>query len=96
MRTANVVRVSDDVSSGEARTVTYLDMAAVGAWFGVSAATVAKWRARYADTHPCPEPDVMVGRTPGWAVEREGEWRAWERGRAGQGVGGGRPRKSVR
>jgi hypothetical protein len=77
------------------RTVQYVDMADVGAWFGVSGATVAKWRTRYADTHPCPAPDAMVGaRTPGWLPEREEEWREWERTRPGQGVGGGpKPRE---
>lgn len=69
-------------------------MNAIGEWFGVTGTTVAKWRVRYADTHPCPVPDVLVGeRTPGWSADREEEWRAWNRGRAGRGVGGGRPPK---
>jgi hypothetical protein len=73
-------------------TTTYLDMAAIGEWFGVSAAAVSQWRTRYADTHPCPEPDVLVGRTPGWSAERRPEWVAWHAARPGQGTGGGRPR----
>lgn len=64
--------------------ITYLDMDQVGAWFGVTRATVAKWRARYAGDHPTPEPDAMVGRSPGWLPSRETEWRAWEAERAGQ------------
>jgi hypothetical protein len=74
------------------RTVQYVDMAGVGAWFDppVTGRTVAKWRARYAQDHPCPAPDAMVGdRTPGWLPERRGEWLVWAAGRSGQGVGGG-------
>ncbi|MBO0884727.1 MAG: hypothetical protein J2P17_31220 [Mycobacterium sp.] len=72
----------------------YVDMNGVGAWFDVPGTTVAKWRARYADSQPCPEPDVLVGeRTPGWLPGREAEWREWHRNRIGQGRGGGRPRK---
>lgn len=70
---------------------TYRDLGGVGEWFGTSAATVSKWRTRYADSHPCPEPDVMIGTTPGWADGREDEWRRWEAGRPGRGAGGGRP-----
>lgn len=72
----------------------YLDMAEVGAWFGVKGATVSAWRKRYADTNPCPEPDALIGeQVAGWLPERKAEWEAWERSRAGQGVGGGRPRQ---
>ncbi|MEV0619582.1 hypothetical protein AB0I81_40130 [Nonomuraea sp. NPDC050404] len=75
----------------------YVGMATVGEWIGVSGASVAVYRKRYADTdHPCPEPDVVVreGReVPGWLPSRAGEWQAWAAGRVGPGVGGGRPRK---
>lgn len=62
--------------------ITYLDMAQIGAWFGVTRATVSQWRTRYDDT---PAPDAMTGRTPGWLPEREPEWRAWHAARRGQG-----------
>lgn len=61
-------------------------MGGVGAWFDVPGPTVAQWRRRYADSHPTPVPDVMVGRTPGWAAEREPEWRDWHAARPGQGA----------
>lgn len=70
-----------------------MDLTAVGALFGVDRRTVAVWRGRYADTHPCPAPDAMTGPTPGWLPERADEWREWHRTRPGQGAGGGRPRK---
>lgn len=73
----------------------YLDQAAVGALFGVSRDTVARWRVRYRDTHPCPEPDVIIGRSPGWVKDRAQEWRDWAASRTGQGVGGGRPAKTT-
>ena len=63
----------------------------VGAWFGVPGATVARWRSRYAGTdNPCPEPDALIGRVAGWLPQREADWRAWDKRRAGQGAGGGR------
>lgn len=74
--------------------IRYLDTAGVGEWFGVSGAQVARWRSRYKDTHPCPEPDAVIGRTAGWLPTREAEWRAWDTARPGQGMGGGRPRKT--
>lgn len=81
--------------SGEIETEHFLGMKDVGAWFGVPGTTVAKWIKRYADDHPCPTPNVMVGeRTPGWLPDREDEWREWEEGRPGRGAGGGRPRRS--
>jgi hypothetical protein len=79
------------------RTVNYVGTAGVGAWFGVSSRTVAKWLSRYAETHPCPEPDVLVGGAkpvPGWLPGRETEWREWEAARPTQGHGrGGAKRK---
>lgn len=66
---------------------TFLDLAAIGAWFGVSGATVSQWRSRYADF---PVADVVIGRTPGWAPSREAEIRRWEASRPGRGAGGGR------
>ncbi|GAA2618797.1 hypothetical protein GCM10010411_62930 [Actinomadura fulvescens] len=74
------------------RPVRYRDMGQVGEWFGVSGKTVSKWRTRYADDHPCPEPDAMTGEppgeTPGWLPDRENEWRAWHASRPGQGAKG--------
>ena len=75
--------MSDDV---ENRPTEYLDMAGVGAWFGVPGTTVAQWRKRYADTHPIPAPDAVVGRTMGWLPSREKEWRAWYESRPGKGA----------
>lgn len=65
----------------------YYGIAAVGAWFGVSAKTVTKWLQRY-DDYPCP--DVVIGgggarETPGWDPAREQEWRDWYAARPGQG-----------
>lgn len=87
--------------------VEYVGMKGVGAWLGVSAATVRMWRGRYAEKrdasgkvidpgHPTPVPDVIVeGRHPGWLPEREPEWRVWAASRDGQGAGGGpKPRRS--
>lgn len=74
--------------------ITYLDMDQVGAWFGVNRATVTKWRTRYAASHPIPEPDAMVGRSPGWLPERETEWREWEASRPGQTSGLQRGRRA--
>lgn len=67
----------------------YLGMTEVGEWFGVAGGTVAVWRRRYQDTNPCPEPDAMVGTSPGWLPEREPEWRSWRASLPGQGAGGG-------
>ncbi|GAB2790984.1 hypothetical protein GCM10027199_78810 [Amycolatopsis magusensis] len=74
------------------KTYRYVDMVEIGSWFGVGHRAVATWRSRYADSHPFPEPDVIVCRTPGWAASREPEIRDWESQRPGQGAGGGRPR----
>lgn len=86
----NLVTMDD-----KGRPVEYLDMNGVGKWFGVSGATVAVWRHRYAESHPIPVADVIVGRHLGWTREREPEWRAWHASRDGQGSGGGpKPRRS--
>ncbi|MFC6080934.1 hypothetical protein [Sphaerisporangium aureirubrum] len=84
------------VTNTPTRTIRYLGPKQVGAWFGVPTATVFKWTTRYADSHPTPEPDALIGdedgrEVRGWLPEREQEWRAWERGRPGRGAGGGRP-----
>lgn len=71
----------------------YLSMKDIGDLFGVSAATVSKWRGRYADTeHATPKPAVWIGDpvnggTPGW--NDVGEWKAWKEMLPGQGRGGG-------
>lgn len=71
----------------------YMSMKNIGELFGVSAATVSKWRGRYADTdHPTPTPaswigDPEDGGTPGW--NDAGEWKAWKELLPGQGRGGG-------
>jgi len=49
---------------------------------------------RYAN-HPFPKPAGRIGRWPYWLPEQEQEIREWDAGRAGQGVGGGRPRKTT-
>jgi hypothetical protein len=74
-------------------TLQYADMVEIASWFGITHRAVATWRTRYADTHPFPEPDVIIGRTPGWARSRKREIQDWAASRPGPGVGGGRPRK---
>lgn len=64
--------------------IEYLDMNAIGEWFGVDRATVTKWRRRYEYSHPCPEPDAMTGRTPGWLPARKDEWFHWRQTLPGQ------------
>lgn len=71
----------------------YVDMVEIASWFRVSHRTVSEWRSRYADSHPFPHHDVIIGRTPGWAPSREAEIRQWHQNRPGRGKGGGRPRK---
>ena len=66
----------------------YLDMMAAADRLGVSYATVRRYRA----TGGFPPADVVVGQSPGWLP---GTLDAWQAGRPGRGVGGGRPRKSV-
>lgn len=71
----------------------YLSMKDIGKEMGVSAATVSKWRTRYADTdHPTPEPtawtgDPNDGGTPGW--DNTTAWQAWKETLPGRGAGGG-------
>ncbi|MGV9540948.1 hypothetical protein ACWDSF_06445 [Nocardia beijingensis] len=66
----------------------YLGYKAIGELFGVSAATVSKWRSRYEGTdHPCPKPDIWIDDTPGWSSA--GAWQAWKLGLPGRGTGGG-------
>lgn len=71
----------------------YMSMKDVGKLFGVSAATVSKWRGRYADTpYPTPEPAAWIGDpadggVPGW--KDVGEWKAWKELLPGRGHGGG-------
>lgn len=50
---------------------------------------------RYA-SHPFPSPAGRIGRWPYWLPEQAAEIREWDAGRAGQGVGGGRPRKTTK
>lgn len=84
-----------------------LDLTAVGVILGrlrpgkdkpltaktVSAYLTGSKNGRYAD-HPFPTPDGYVGRAPYWLAARVPEIEAWAKTRAGQGVGGGRPRKN--
>ena len=86
-------QVEDGPPSASDTIFKYVDMVEIGTWFSVGHRTVSTWRARYADTHPFPKPDVVIGRTPGWAPGRRGEIRDWESARPGRGAGGGRPRK---
>lgn len=65
----------------------YMGLAEIGALFNVSAGTVSKWRTRYAETHPCPEPTVWIGDTPGW--DNASAWKGWKETLPGRGAGGG-------
>jgi len=71
----------------------YLGIKQIGDLFGVSAATVSKWRTRYAGTdHPCPEPTIWIGDPddggiPGW--DDPTDWKAWKLALPGRGAGGG-------
>lgn len=86
-------QITDGPAAPAGATFRYADMVEIGTWFNVSHRAVANWRSRYADSHPFPEPDVIIGRTPGWSPERRIEIEHWAAGRPGQGAGGGRPRK---
>ncbi|HWD81433.1 MAG TPA: hypothetical protein VG497_21205 [Kribbella sp.] len=87
-------KIADGPAAPSGTTFRYVDMVEIGTWFDVGHRAVATWRSRYADSHPFPEPDVVIGRTPGWSLERKAEIERWEATRPGQGAGGGRPRKS--
>lgn len=82
---------------------TILTAAQVGSHLGgLTAETIRRyvWESsgegrRYSD-HPFPAPVGRMGRTPYWTEEQVPEIVAWDRGRKGQGVGGGRkPRRPV-
>ncbi|WP_206796299.1 hypothetical protein [Amycolatopsis sp. MtRt-6] len=87
-------QIADGPAAPADTTFRYVDMVEIGTWFDVSHRAVANWRSRYAGAHPFPEPDVVIGRTPGWSPDRRSEIEQWEAGRPGQGAGGGRPRKA--
>ncbi|MEV4147714.1 hypothetical protein AB0J40_28880 [Amycolatopsis sp. NPDC049691] len=87
-------QITDGPAAPAGMTYRYADMVEIGTWFNVSHRAVANWRSRYADSHPFPEPDVIIGRTPGWSPDRRSEIEQWEAARPGQGAGGGRPRKA--
>lgn len=73
--------------------IRYLSTTNIAEWFGVSPATVTKWRNRYND-FPAPDAEVGIDTATcvaGWLPEREQEIRDWEANRPGQGAGGGRP-----
>ena len=74
--------------------IRYIGVAGVASWFGVSPQTVTKWLDRYAESHPTPEPDAMVGDVKGWLPEREEEWRKWADARPGQAWAAGKKLKS--
>ena len=66
----------------------YLGLKEIGDLFGVSAATVSKWRTRYAGTeHACPEPAGWIGDAPGW--DDPDDWKGWKASLPGRGSGGG-------
>jgi len=77
----------------------YLSTSDLAELLGIGPATVrflrtqSKPGGRYA-ADPFPTPDLVIGRSPGWAKERESEILAWNARRPGQGMGGGRPRKT--
>ncbi|MBO2459845.1 hypothetical protein [Actinomadura violacea] len=76
----------------QADTVTYVGIDEVGRWLGIARTAASHLKARYADTLPPPEPDVVIsGPRPisGWLPERKAEWLAWKESRPGQGAGGG-------
>lgn len=75
----------------------YLGQAGIARELGVTRQAVAKWRATFAEgsVRPFPVPDVWVDGVPGWSPGRLAEIKAWSESRAGQGAGGGRPRKTA-
>lgn len=76
-----------------------LDRTAVALLIGVKPKTISQYlveskgEGRYVG-HPFPAPDGYIGRGPYWRLERAKDIEAWNAARAGQGIGGGRPRKS--
>lgn len=65
---------------------TYLTMTDIAARLGIEPGTVRKYRS----SGRLPEPDIMLGATPGWLPATIDTWAT---SRPGRGVGGGRPRK---
>ena len=83
--------MSEQQSGGRgdaAPAIIMLTVADVAARLGVQRRTVEAYR--HHPQYGFPEPDGRLGRTPWW-------WPAtidtWQKGRPGQGRGGGRPRK---
>ncbi len=76
-----------------------LNRQAVADLIGVKAKTISQYlvesrgEGRYAG-HPFPPPDGYIGKGPWWRKERAGEIKTWAEKRPGQGVGGGRPRRT--
>lgn len=76
------------------RPVTYVGIAGVAEWFGVTPELVTKWIARgAADGNPTPEPDAEIipgrhGPDKGWLPGRRADWLAWHAGRPGRGAKG--------
>lgn len=66
-----------------------LDLRAAAARLGVSYATLRAYRAQ---DPSFPDPDVMLGQSPGWLPSTLDDWQAT---RPGRGAGGGRPRKNT-
>lgn len=63
-----------------------IDSRGVAKMLGIAVGSVARYRNR----GDLPEPDLMLGRSPGWyrtTIE------AWQQTRPGRGSGGGRPRR---
>lgn len=84
--------MSEQQSGGRgdaAPAIIMLTVADVAARLGVQRRTVEAYR--HHPQYGFPEPDGRLGRTPWW-------WPAtidtWQKGRPGQGRGGGRPRKT--
>jgi hypothetical protein len=84
-------------SRDDTRTIKYVGVAGVAAWFGNEPETVSKWLSRY-DDWPTPDAEISPGRNGvpdcGWLPERKADWLAWKASLPGQGAPGlPKPRK---
>lgn len=65
-----------------------LDLAAIAQRIGVSYASIRRYRSQDATF---PQPDAMLGQSPGWHANTIDAWQAQ---RPGRGAGGGRKPRS--